>query len=876
MFEHKYKSLFLKRIVTPLGINNKKFVFYMLFAATFLNKGIYSVRAELYYNPRFLSEDLDVVADLSAFSRGQEVPPGTYRVDIYLNDTYTATQDVAFQILPGETGLAPCFTMEQIFSMGVNRHAITDIDQNVTNTCSSLTSIIKGATYHFDVGLQRLNMTIPQIFMSTQARGYIAPEHWDNGITAAILNYDFNGNRIRDNYGGSIDYAYLNLKSGFNLGHWRFRDNTSWNYNNGGFGDRNQWQHINSYAERDIISLRSRFVIGDNYTTNDIFESVNFRGVNIESNQNMLPDSKRGFAPTVRGIARGTAQVSIKQNGYEIYQNTVPPGPFEINDLYPAGSGGDLQVTVREGDGSIQRFVVPWSSIPVLQREGHSQYSFSAGQFRSNNHQQKTPDFAQGTLKYGLPEGLTIYGGMHLASHYRAFNLGIGKNMGWLGAMSLDATHADTVLPDSSQHEGLSYRFLYSKSFANMGTNIQLTGYRYSTQGYYTFSDSAYKKMKGYNVATQDGVIEIQPRFTDYYNLAYSKREKLQVNVSQQAGKSSTLYLSGSQQNYWGTKKMDRQLSTGFNSSTGDISWSLNYSLSKNIWQNGTDKMFSFNVNIPFSHWMRSDSTSVWRASHARFSQSWERLGQSLTTTGLYGTLLDDNNLGYSVQTGYSRGGYSGDSKTGYASLNYRGGYGNTNVGFSYGNGFNQLNYGLSGGILAHADGLTFSQPMGDTLILVKAPGAGNTRIDNQIGISTDKRGYTVLPYAIDYRENRVALDTNTLADQVDIDNAVVSVVPTHGAVVLANFKTRVGVKLLMTLNRNGKPVPFGSMVSTEYGGESSIVGENGQVYLNGMPSSGTVKVKWGSRATDQCHANFKLPENSNEKLLTSITVDCR
>ncbi|NYY78350.1 hypothetical protein DMI69_13740 [Escherichia coli] len=30
----------------------------------------------------------------------------------------------------------------------------------------------------------------------------------------------------------------------------------------------------------------------------------------------------------IHGIARGTAQVTIKQNGYDIYNSTVPPGPL--------------------------------------------------------------------------------------------------------------------------------------------------------------------------------------------------------------------------------------------------------------------------------------------------------------------------------------------------------------------------------------------------------------------------------------------------------------------------------------------------------------------------------------------------------------------
>ena len=121
------------------------------------------------------------------------------------------------------------------------------------------------------------------------------------------------------------------------------------------------------------------------------FDGINFRGAQLASDDNMLPDSQRGFAPVIHGIARGTAQVTIKQNGYDIYNSTVPPGPFTINDIYAAGNSGDLQVTIKEADGSTQIFTVPYSSVPLLQREGHTRYSITAGEYRSGNAQQEKP-----------------------------------------------------------------------------------------------------------------------------------------------------------------------------------------------------------------------------------------------------------------------------------------------------------------------------------------------------------------------------------------------------------------------------------------------------------------------------------------------------
>lgn len=47
------------------------------------------------------------------------------------------------------------------------------------DACVPLTAMIHDATAHLDVGQQRLNLTIPQAFMSNRARGYIPPELWD-------------------------------------------------------------------------------------------------------------------------------------------------------------------------------------------------------------------------------------------------------------------------------------------------------------------------------------------------------------------------------------------------------------------------------------------------------------------------------------------------------------------------------------------------------------------------------------------------------------------------------------------------------------------------------------------------------------------------
>jgi hypothetical protein len=66
------------------------------------------------------------------------------------------------------------------------------------------------------------------------------------------------------------------------------------------------------------------------------------------SDDEMLPDSQRGFAPTIRGMAHSNAKVTISQHGYVIYETFVSPGAFAINDLYPTAQSGDLEAGKRE------------------------------------------------------------------------------------------------------------------------------------------------------------------------------------------------------------------------------------------------------------------------------------------------------------------------------------------------------------------------------------------------------------------------------------------------------------------------------------------------------------------------------------------------
>jgi outer membrane usher protein len=804
------------------------------------------------YNPAFLSDDPDAVTDLDYFKSGNVIPPGLYTVRLYLNDVYFDTIELNF--IDNQGAVKPCIRKDLLEDLDINILSLKE--ESLTDDCLDLEKLIPGSGISFDIKNQSVSINVPQSSLNFKARGYIPPEHWDYGINAATVNYSFSGNNGFGEF-DSNNY-YLNLRSGLNLGAWRLRDYSTWSYGDNGA----TWSHINTYLQRDVVALKSRLLIGESFTNSDVFEPLNFRGISLESNDNMLPDSMRGFAPVVRGIAHGHAKVTVRQNSYVIYQTYVPAGPFEIRDLYPTSNSGDLQVSVEENDGGVNNYTVPYSAVPILQRDGNQKFNLSMGNTRGGHQQEKTR-FLQTGMVFGLPYDFTLYGGTQFSEKYSSYAIGVGKNLGDFGALSADMTTSHSELPDGSKRRGYSTRFLYAKSLNSYGTNFQLLGYRYSTSGFYTLSDTLNKRMSGYASDKEDSVPE------SYFDLRYKKKDSMQINLSQQLGRGGSVFFTSNFQNYWDTTEKSRLLQIGYNGNIGDISYNFIYSYNKGTQGVGDDKMVSFGVSVP----LRLFSSSTMETNNTYLSYNVSN-SQNYThhNVGMSGTLLDDNTLNYNVQQGYSN---NGVGVSGGVSVGYQSRYGNGNVGYNYQKNNRQLDYNFSGGLLFHEGGVTLSQPINSNAVLVDVPDSPDIRIENSTGIYTDRKGYAVIPYATAYHKNRIALDTSSFNDRVDIEENVHFSVPTEGAITKVKFRPRIGNRVLFTLTKNGRPLPFGAIAADKKHKLSGIVDEEGVLYLSGVPHKGKLNVVWGKDIGKSCTADYSIPDDLQNERFVKLNLEC-
>ncbi|SEA70776.1 outer membrane usher protein [Lonsdalea quercina] len=817
-----------------------------------------SAQAEMYFNVNalHLEENQKAQTDLSLLSRTDIQIPGEYDVQVRVNKTRVGEHHLRFVVCDGRR-LCPQLTPSLLRELGVKIQVFPAIVAMVADApIVKLGDYIRGANSDFDFDRRILNLSIPQAALDNRARGDVPPEQWDSGVPMLFASYSATGSEVKNHRNGQqTSTQYLSLRSGANLGEWRVRNYSYYTRTRQG---RASWNSMQTWVERDIRSLRARLVTGETSSPGLVFDSFSFRGASLSTQSEMQPDSLRGYAPEIRGVAITNATVEIRQNGNLLYQTFVSPGAFVINDLYATSTSGELVVTIKEEDGEIRTFTQSFASPPISVRKGVVKYSVTAGEYGTRYYNDSSnavsQRFAQAEILYGLLNSTSVYGGIIVAEHYHSGMLGMGQSLGRLGAVSLDVTHAESTFSDGTIRSGQSLQAKYSKHFDITGTSMTLAGYRYATDGFFSFDEAS-----------------------NYYHSSslasrYSLKSKAQLTLSQNIGWLGSVSFSAYQSEYWNRGNSKTRSITGSWSKTFDgISVSLNQSQSR-IWRTEkTDNITSVSLSLPLGKWLSSSGSSV------RMTNSWSRSDQgtsSLTST-LSGTALPGNNLSWSVSQAQSRSSAGSATDSTAISGSYRGGRATAGLGYSNYYGLREtVSWNLRGSVVAHPYGITLSQQLseGAGYALVRAPAAEGVKIRNRTGLVTDWRGYAVVPSLTAYRDNNVSLDTFTLPDNVDVTDPIVHKVPQKEAMVLADYRTRVGYRVFLTLTHDGKPLPLGASVSA--GEAAGMSNEQGQIWLTGMKANGVIKATLaGGR---ECQAPFRVDQAETRNGIKMVTLECR
>ncbi|MGC0824836.1 MULTISPECIES: fimbria/pilus outer membrane usher protein [Pantoea] len=826
-------------------------IFYRSFMALFLTAATQTAFAEKSYDfdESFVKNLPGVKVDVARYATGNPIDPGIYTLDIFLNGRQISRENV--QVVREGAGTKACLSYDLVKSLSIKDTVFSSQQAEELRSgkqCIALEDVVKESHAAINSADMQMDISIPQIYLLRSARGYVAPEFWDKGETAFTLNYDTNYYRSV-NDGREYDSFYGRALAGFNLGGWMFRHEGSLSWRRQQGDESHHYNAINTYVQRDIPQLKSRLLLGEGNTSGELFDTLSFRGAQISTVDQMWPDSQRGYAPEIRGVARTSAQVTVSQNGSKIYETTVSPGPFNITDLYPTGYGGDLDVTVKEADGSETRFSVPYAAMTRLKRPGMTFYSVTGGVSRKDN-MAYTPSVYQGTIQHGFTNSLTGYTGILGSDNYISALLGGAFGLP-IGAISLDITGAQTKYGDEKK-QGVSYRATYSKKVAQTDTNFTLAAYRFSSSGYYSY-DNALQINNYYKKNKSDGI-----------NYLSRPKQRFSMTASQNFGESyGNIYLTGFIQNYWNSTGTNTQFQLGYNNRIGRVSYTL--SANRLLYSTGGhDTQLSLDFSIPLGSESKNYVTGS--ATHNK---------EGVTAQTAVNGVLGENDQ-YSYNVGASRD--IDNKKSGSVSGQYRSPYSMLTASYTKGENYYSASGGASGAVVALPDGINFSAYQSTTYAVVTAADAEGARVLGYPNIVLNGSGRAVVPNLNPYRINELAIDPKGIPLDVELESTQQRVIPVEGAVVRLDYKTSKGKPLLIRANQpDGNALPFGASVNDENGNLVTTVSQGGQIYVRLNKDVSRLHVSWGKAENDNCLVNLEsgVVQSSDNQTLARLTTTC-
>ncbi|WP_347253500.1 fimbria/pilus outer membrane usher protein [Leminorella grimontii] len=818
-------------------------------------------------------------ASPSVFLYKNAITPGLKTIDIVVNDRLVDRFEVNFVEDNEKRIVLPCLNQNLLNAAGVKTEIYNDwltelkakdgkAEPNAV--CENLRERIPASNLYYDDAKQTLRLTLPQEAVNSERFQMISPKEWDDGtpsLRTAYNGYVYSSrqkNSGPDNDKTTTDSSYVSLNSVATAGPWRLYSFDTFNKESGKGWETN---HDRLYVERNIVALRSKVTAGDiyTYTPSSIMGVIPLRGITLSTNERMMLESQFTYAPVIRGTARTNARLTVRQRGNIIYSKTLTPGNFAIDDIYSGQVGADLDVTVEETDGTVQNFKVPYTALPNMIRPGAMRYSASFGEYRDDSLS-SNPMVGAFSLERGF-EAFTLNGSALGSDKYQSLAMGVAWNAGDIGAFSLDLAQArykqSWDLPNDGEEtrNGSAVRLLYAKQFDTSDTGLRILGYQYRSERFLEFSE--FISRSGY-----DGSDPFE-QGDSLWNKR--RRSRIEVNVNQGMNEYGNLFVTFSQDRYYGTSEKSTSASAGYGMQIGKASASLMYTYNKNG-GDSYDNQIGLSVSMPLS-WGEQDR----HRGSLNYNLTRNKDNQYNQSMGFAGS-LPDNTLSYSANVQRDHRGDFSES----ASLGYNASYANMNTSISHSKYSDQLSFGAAGGVVLYKGGVVLSQQLGDTIAIIETPDAPGIRVASNSNVKTDLWGRAVVTYLSPYRYNTISLDVKD-TEGVELKESARKVVPTEGAAVLLKFVTRVGRRAIVII-KSDRDIPVGAYVTVQdQTEEAGIVGNNGIAYLTGLDArkDEVLTVSWGSDDSQQCRFTLpRLPEDAKdaqaEQWHKKVTVNCK
>lgn len=217
--------------------------------------------APIQFNTRFLDVKDDASLDLSRFSRKGYIMPGSYHLQVLVNQSQIAQDNVITYSVDNNDpdNTYPCLSPELVSLLGLKPEIADKMIWINAGQCLQPDQL-EGMETQTDLSQSTLTVIIPQAYLEYSDEEWDPPSRWDEGIPGVLFDYNVNSQWRHAEHDDGDEYDISgNGTVGANLGAWRLRADWQANYrhendsedkDNFGSSSEQNWDWNRYYAWR--------------------------------------------------------------------------------------------------------------------------------------------------------------------------------------------------------------------------------------------------------------------------------------------------------------------------------------------------------------------------------------------------------------------------------------------------------------------------------------------------------------------------------------------------------------------------------------------------------------------------------------------------
>nr|WP_244243992.1 fimbria/pilus outer membrane usher protein [Lysobacter alkalisoli] len=680
---------------------------------------------------------------------------------------------------------------------------------------------LAGVEVRYDVASQRIAIDAPLSQLSLATTVLNVPDGLAAPVTATspglLFNYDLYASH--DDRGSSQLSVASELRL-FGVGPGVFSTSTvSRTYRTGGDDEQDGWRgdtvRLDSRWQLSFPETALTLSVGDTFSGFlNWTRPVRMGGVQLGRNFSLQPYRVTAPLPAFLGEVAVPSAVDLYVNGIRQYSGELPTGPFQLTTVPGISGAGNAQLVITDAFGRTRSLDFPFYSTQQLLARGLSDWSVSIGTVREDygveSFSYASEAVASGNLRYGVSDRFTLES--HAETGDGLVNAGLGGV--WLAGRAgvVSASHARSVLDDErGSQTTLGY------SWNNGRFNISADSQR--THGDYRDIASLYGARAP--TVSERALAGFTTPALGNISFSYVRLSHPDVDMDL-----ATMRYAGV---FW-----TRNFARG---------WSANLSYNQNL-DDDRDRSLYLSVTVPLDH-------------DRQFGTSWQRSNRRDNgLVELAQPVPGDGGFGWRVQVRDGDDGSGGLAEAGWLGDHSRLGLGIASIG-----GARHGHAQASGGLVWMGGHAFAARRIDDAFAVVSTDGIAGVpvKLENRLIGHTDADGMLLVTPLNAWQRNKLSIDPMALPIDVRIADVDLTATPSDRAGTRVLFSlTPVRAALVVLHDVDGQPLPPHSRVRLQGTDIETIVGYDGEAYLDALESHNRLRVL---TPTGACQVDFDYPE---------------